>query len=106
MYFYTVNCKFTSDDRHDVSASWLDWLKHGHIQDVVAGGASGAEIVRMTSGENELVFEIRYRFPDHETFIAYETNHAPRLREEGLAKFPLKRGLSYERTTGELLASI
>ena len=104
MYVYTVRCKFTSEDRIEVSNRWLDWLRDGHIQDVVDGGAIGADIVRMTTDENELVFEIRYRFPDRPTFEAYEAEHAPRLRTEGLEKFPLNLGLAYERSTGEIIA--
>ena len=101
MYSYTVRCKFESPDRLDVAQRWLEWLKSEHIRDVITAGADGAEIFRMDGSVGEVIYEIRYRFANRVAFENYEANHAPRLREEGLSRFPLELGLSYERTTGE-----
>ena len=94
MFSYTVRCGFTDPD---VASSWLQWLKSEHIEDVLKAGATGAEVFQMNNSD---LYEIRYQFQDKASFEQYEMNHAPRLREEGLAKFPLELGLEYSRTTG------
>ena len=101
MYSYTVRCTFESPDRADVSKRWLQWLESEHIRDVIAAGARGAEVFRMDGLPGEVIYEIRYRFSNRVAFENYEANHAPRLREEGLTRFPLELGLVYERTAGE-----
>ena len=96
MYSYTVRCKFSQPD---VSEGWLSWLADEHIQDVLDAGASSAEIFDM----GDSTYEIRYCFGSVAEFEAYERDHAPRLRKEGLSKFPLSRGLEYSRSAGQLL---
>lgn len=98
---YTVKATFRDQDLVD---EWLLWLVDGHCQEVCEGGAEGAEIVAM-EGE-ALSFEVRYDFPDRATFERYEAEHAPRLRAEGLERFPTSRGISYARTSGEVLAQV
>lgn len=100
MFSYTVRCGFTNND---VAASWLNWLKEEHIQDVLNAGATGAEVFKMN---NSTTYEIRYQFQNKASFEEYELNHAPGLREEGLAKFPLELGLEYSRTTGQSLIRV
>lgn len=92
---YTV--AVTLPDRVMADA-WLNWLRGGHIAEVFAGGARVAEIVQMDGAD--LSFEIRYRFPSREAFAAYERDHAPRLRAEGLKLFPVERGVTYRRSAG------
>ena len=99
MIRYTVKCSFSSAP--ETVQQWLEWLRQEHIADVQAGGASGAEIVEMT--EETPAFEIRYRFPSNEIFQQYLSDHAPRLREEGLRRFPLELGLQYARTDGKVI---
>lgn len=98
MFCYTVRCEFTADNP-SVVADWLAWLIPGHIQDVIDAGAISAEVINI-DGDCP-TFEIRYRFSSREEFLVYEENHAPRLRTEGLEKFPASLGLLYSRTTGE-----
>lgn len=98
MLAYTVSCTFTDPS---VADEWIAWLHDEHLADVLAGGATAAEIVRLDGDTTRC--EVRYRFPSREAFATYERDHAPRLRAEGLAKFPLERGLTYERTTGEFV---
>jgi hypothetical protein len=43
---------------------------------------------------------VRYHFPSREAFAAYERDHAPRLRADGLRRFPPERGVSYRRSVG------
>jgi dipeptidase E len=82
-----------------VAEEWLAWLRGGHVAEVLAGGAESAEIVEMDAGQG-LAFEVRYLFRSREAFAAYERDHAPRLREEGLRRFGPERGVTYRRTTG------
>ena len=99
-YRYIVQACF---ENREVAAEWLDWLRDGHCQEVLDGGATAVEIVDLDSVA--LTFEVRYEFPDQETFTSYEKVHAPRLREEGLARFPVSRGVRYARSTGTVIFS-
>jgi hypothetical protein len=92
---YTVTVSFSNDD---LVAAWLDWLDRGHIADVLAGGAVSAEVVRLDLPEP--TFDVHYHFPSREAFVAYERNHAPRLRAEGLRLFPMEKGVTYKRSAG------
>lgn len=85
---------------------WLDWLKNGHIDDVIKGGAESAEIVRLdheTEGQADTTYEIRYKFKDRGIFEEYIEKHAPALRQEGYEKFPSTDGFKYHRTTAEII---
>ncbi len=99
MFRYTVACTF---DDAATAEEWVAWLRDEHLGDVLQAGASAGEVVRI-DGE-ALRYEARYAFLSRAAFAAYERDHAPRLRAEGMARFPLDRGLRYERTTGELVA--
>lgn len=100
MIAYTVRCTFSQES---VAHEWVAWLRDEHLADVMGGGATGAEIIRI-DGE-AIRYEIRYRFPSRAAFVTYERDHAPRLREEGLRRFPLERGLTYERSVGAIVHS-
>jgi len=100
---YTVICTIRDKDK---AQEWLRWLWDGHIAEVLAGGASRAEIVRLDaepgqdSGET---YEIRYIFNNRGIFEEYLERHAPRLREEGLKRFPPEDGFTYRRTLGDIM---
>ena len=81
--------------------AWVAWLRDGHLEDVMAGGALSAEVVRVDG--DALAAEVRYRFASRESFVRYERDFAPRLRAEGLALFPSERGVTYRRSTGEVV---
>ena len=70
---------------------------------MIACGAIAADIVRLDC--DLTTFEIRYLFASRAAFEEYEREHAPRLRREGLEKFPLELGLTYHRRTGEIVFS-
>lgn len=97
---YIVRCRF-AEGCEDIAGRWLDWLGERHLAEVLAAGAISAEIFQMK--EPPLQFEIHYRFASELDFAHYEQNHAPRLRADGLARFPLSLGLSYERRSGYLV---
>lgn len=97
---YTVACTFSDAG---VARRWLAWLEGEHFADVCAAGAVSAEAVRLDG--DPVTYEARYTFPSRPAFEVYERNHAPRLRAEGLARFPLDLGLTYSRTVGESVAT-
>ena len=101
---YTVCTTFT-DAR--LATEWLRWLRGGHVAEVMAGGATDAEIIELDppagAEAGTRAFEVRYHFPSREHFARYEREHAPRLRAEGLKLFPVERGVSYRRTVGTVL---
>lgn len=104
MIAYTVTAYFTNAS---VAQEWVDWLRNGHLAEVLAGGAIRAEVVRMdaalgTSGTPEVRCEARYHFADHDSFATYERDIAPGLRADGLKRFPPERGIRYERTVGTI----
>lgn len=85
----------------DLAERWLDWLRNGHIAEVIAGGATEATIYRVDGTDHS--FEIVYAFPTREAFVHYERDHAPRLREEGRRLFPPEQGVVYRRSTAEFI---
>lgn len=97
---YTVAVTFQDKALAD---EWVTWLRDGHIAEVLAGGATAAEIVQLD--EPGLAFEIRYHFPSRIVFQQYEKHHAPRLRAEGLERFPVEKGVTYRRSVGVLVES-
>jgi len=100
MVHYDVRCTFTDPARaEEVGRSWVAWLHEEHLQDVMDAGASSARVVRVRAPG--VVYESRYTFPSSEAFAAYEQTHAPRLRQEGLSRFPLDLGLVYARCVSD-----
>jgi hypothetical protein len=99
MFAYTVACTF-----HDAETAeeWIAWLRDEHLAEVCAAGALDAEVVRFDS--MPVRCEVRYHFASREDFARYERDYAPRLRAEGLKRFPPERGLKYERSTGEVVS--
>jgi hypothetical protein len=97
MLAYTVTATF---DDPRIADEWIDWLRNGHVQEVIAGGATVATIVKMEGPER--CVEVRYHFPDRKALDEYERNHAPRLRAEGLQRFPTSRGITYRRSIGSV----
>jgi hypothetical protein len=92
---YTVAATFV--DRA-VAEEWIDWLRRGHIREVLASGGSDAEIVRLDGAD--CTIEVRYHFASRAAFSEYESKHAPRLRAEGTKRFPPDRGIVYRRSVG------
>ncbi len=80
---------------------YLRWLREGHLQGVIAGGASIARIVALDG--DEIRIQTQYEFSDREVFDLYERDFAPSLRAEGRALFGDIQGLRFERTVGEEL---
>lgn len=96
-FAYTVRCTAAT---REVANAFRTWLEEGHLRDVCDAGASRAEAIVLDDG---LTIESRYTFASRAAFEAYERDHAPRLRAEGLALFP--SGVAFTRTTGDLVFS-
>lgn len=103
MFAYTVTCDFTDAG---VAEAWLSWLHDEHLAEVCAAGALDAKALRLDAAPEGMAVrcEVRYHFASREDFQRYEREEAPRLRAEGLKRFPLARGLRYTRTAGEIVA--
>ena len=98
-FAYTVHAQF---DAPDVAAEWVAWLKDGHFADVMKGGALEAMVVQL----EPLKLEARYLFADRAAFTKYEQETAPKLRAEGLSKFPATRGVRMSRSMGDVLITL
>ena len=97
---YTVAVTFENAVLAD---EWLRWLREGHIADVLAGGATDAEIIELDGSGR--AFDVRYHFPSREVFARYERDHAPQLRAEGLQYFPVEKGVTCRRSVGEVVGT-
>lgn len=83
---------------------YVDWLKGGHIQEVIKGGALSAAVIRLDdqpAGPHRV--EVRYQFADRAALDRYLAQFAPALRADGLKRFPPERGVAFERTVGEIV---
>ena len=81
----------------EVADRYLAWLTGGHVQAVMAGGASRAAVLRHEE-PGVIRIESRYRFPSRSGFDRYEQRHAPALREDGRRQFGEVAGVSFART--------
>ena len=104
---YAVTARLPSSE---LAVEYLDWLgSGGHLQAVIDGGASSACAVRLDPAPHESAMPVRimslYTFPSREAFAAYERDHAPALRADGVARFG-DRGIEFERTTGEIVTAL
>jgi hypothetical protein len=109
---YTVTATLPDEP---AAARYLAWLTGGHSQAVLAGGAHSATICRLdppaspagatpAAAGASVRAEVRYLFPDRPSFDHYISEHAPKLREDGLRHFPPSLGVTFERRIGEVVA--
>jgi hypothetical protein len=87
----------------DTTRSFLDWLRGGHVQAVIAGGARTAEVMSVHAADGTHKVEISYTFADQAAFDRYEQVHAPALRADGAARFGTIPGVSFERRVGSVI---
>jgi hypothetical protein len=97
---YTVTASFPDRITRD---RYVRWLMEGHLEQVVAGGASEGMVVAHEEPESPLRVESRYIFPNREVFDRYVSQHAPKLRSEGLRLFGPELGVSFQRQVGVVL---
>lgn len=92
--------RIESDDAATASRV-LEWLRGGHVAEVCAAGGASAEVVLLDADPGAApVIEARYRFASRDAFAAYERDHAPRLRKDGLEAFPA--GIRITRSLGDV----
>lgn len=95
---YTVLAMFTSKEEQD---RYITWLQAGHIDEVIAGGAETAAVVRMDAGLGEINrVEVRYMFRTRDAYDKYIDHVAPGLRAVGLKEFPPESGVRFDRSVG------
>ena len=95
---YTVIITFSEPE---LVPQYVSWLSGGHIRQVCEAGALSGLVVLLDPALDELpTLEVRYLFPSRAALERYLTDHAPRLRAEGLARFGPASGVTYRRTTG------
>ncbi len=103
-YYYEVCATFTDSALAD---EWLKWMGDEHIADLLKAGALSGRAVRLDaehSSESTVTRLVaQYEFKDRAAFDAYIRDHAPRLRAEGLKRFPADQ-VSYQRRAGEIVA--
>jgi hypothetical protein len=98
---YNVTCRVPGEGK---AHEWLTWLQDEHINDVLKAGAISAEVIRFDDdGKPGILFQIRYKFNNRDAIEEYMKNYAPRLREDGLKKFPPEEGFLYDRSIGEII---
>jgi hypothetical protein len=85
-----------------IAQDYIAWLNDGHLQAVIEGGATIADVIRLDPDPTPRVMS-RYEFPSREAFDRYTRETAPRLRAEGVALFGQHRGVKFERLVGEIL---
>jgi hypothetical protein len=98
---YTVIATLPSEA---AAAEYAAWLRDGHLDAVIAGGARSAQVVRIVEPPEPVEIEVRYLFESRAAFDRYVRETAPRLRAEGLARFGPASGVSFRRTVGEVVA--
>lgn len=83
---------------------FVAWLRDGHIDAVLAGGAAAARVIRLDPVESERPrVEVQYLFASRGTFERYEREFAPALRAEGRERFPPDLGVLFDRRAGEVV---
>jgi hypothetical protein len=85
------------------ASEYTAWLRDGHVDAVVQAGAHSGMIVRIREPGAPIQVETRYIFATRGLFDRYVEHTAPRLRGEGLVRFPASRGVTFERRVGEIL---
>lgn len=83
---------------------YVRWLTaEGHVREVLEAGASSGDVVVLDrAGDGPIRVEVRYTFPSRESFDAYERDHAPALRQDGIDRFG-NSGIVFERNAGEIV---
>jgi len=100
---YAVTAELPSAE---LAREYLDWLTGGHVQAVIAGGASAARIIQLQDGDSAPPrIEVQYVFPSQAALDRYLRDFAPALRQEGVERFA-SRGVSFTRRIGPILHQI
>ncbi len=70
---------------------FLEWMRNEHIQEVLDTGlfekALFLKLLTEIGEQNGVTYAVQYYSPSMEKLQEYYDQHAPQLREKGLAKF-------------------
>ena len=85
MIIYNVTVKI-SHEKHD---DWLKWMKTVHIPEVMATGKFTNNVFSkvMIDDDEGTNYSIQYHCDCMEILDDYQTNHAPKLREDFAARY-------------------
>lgn len=97
---YTVTA--TLPDEQSAS-EYIRWLRTGHIDAVIRGGADQGMICRVIEPAEPIRVQTRYTFATREMYDRYIAIWAPALRQEGLERFGPGSGVTFERTLAEII---
>lgn len=85
---------------------YVAWLKGGHVQAVLAGGAMSVVVAVRDREEGAVggarVVDVRYVFATRAALERYVREFAPALRAEGVALWGSVAGVRFERWVGEV----
>jgi len=99
---YAVQATLPSKELAD---EYVEWLRDGHVDAVIAGGAHSAMVVWLDPDDSsqQIRVEVQYVFASRVALEGYLKRHAPILRAEGLKRFGPERGVRFDRRVGEIL---
>lgn len=91
-----ITYEVTVTVRADLVPAYEQFMRQRHVPDLLATGAfAGASFSRSAPGR----YRIRYEALDREALDRYLREHAPRLRQDVLERFPEGLELSREEWT-------
>lgn len=96
---YEVNAEFIDPA---IADAWVAWILAEHILDVVRAGATCGQLIRIEGDDGVPRFSVQYQFESRDELDCYLRDHSPRLRDEGIRRFPLEK-VRYTRRVGEFL---
>jgi hypothetical protein len=97
----SVTYEVTATMDAGLMADWLAWLRDEHAARVLATGCFAQAILER---ESDTQARIRYIAPDRASVERYLSEHAARLRDEGLTRFPA--GIAYRRAVWEAAGEV
>ncbi len=89
MYIYNV----TTNVEASVHDEWLEWMKGTHIPEMLATGKFSSAKMCKVLVEEEMggtTYSVQFTVADKNTLEKYYATEAPKLREDGLKRFPGK----------------
>lgn len=86
MIIYNITIKVEAG----VADQWLKWMKEEHLQDMMNTGLFSDYRISKLMEQDEaegVTFVVQYHTDSIENYESYLAEHAPKMRQKGLAKF-------------------
>jgi hypothetical protein len=100
---YSVTARLRS--RTDLE-EYLGWLETDHLRKVLDAGALNCTLLLPDSDDGTFMVRCQYTFESRDCLNRYVREQAPRLRQEGLERFPPERGVVFTRETASVRISM